>query len=70
MILFQWTFSITPILTVFFPGYDTGLVTQQEAQLSCLKIVDLYRAEEEIMNSGGENMLADCWEATLRFWLV
>jgi hypothetical protein len=48
-------FSITPVLTVFFPGNDTGPVTQKEAQLSCLKTIDLSTAQEETMNSGDEN---------------
>jgi hypothetical protein len=48
-------FSITPVLTVFSPGNGTGPVTQNEAQLSCLKTIDLSTAQEETKDSGKEN---------------
>lgn len=38
-------FGVTPILTVFFPGNGSGsLVSQSEAQLTCLKAIDLTTA--------------------------
>lgn len=44
-------FSITPILTVFFPGDGNGsLVSQPEAQLTCVKAVDLTTASNATLN--------------------
>lgn len=42
-------FSITPILTVFFPGNGTA-VSKSEAQLTCLKTIDLTTASAATMS--------------------
>lgn len=40
-------FGVTPILTVFFPGAGNSLVSGQEAQLTCLKTMDLTTASNK-----------------------
>ncbi|KAK4244328.1 hypothetical protein C7999DRAFT_35329 [Corynascus novoguineensis] len=47
-------FSITPILTVFFPGEgDESLVSEPVAHLTCLKIIDLTTASNETKSPHG-----------------
>ncbi|KAK4101896.1 hypothetical protein N658DRAFT_485766 [Parathielavia hyrcaniae] len=49
-------FSVTPILTVFFPGNGgNSLVSQAEAQLSCLKAVNLTTTNNVTLNPGVGN---------------
>ena len=44
-------FSITPILTVVFPGDgNSSVVSQPEAQLTCLKTIDLTTASAATMS--------------------
>lgn len=50
-------FSITPILTVFFPSDgNSTVVSKPEAHLTCLKTIDLTTASNATMtpNDGGE----------------
>ncbi|KAK4156603.1 hypothetical protein C8A00DRAFT_30571 [Chaetomidium leptoderma] len=48
-------FSITPVLTVFFPGNKTdGLVSKSEAQLTCLKAIDLTTASNATKTPDGD----------------
>ena len=52
-------FSITPILTVFFPGNGSnGLVSAQEAQLTCLKAIDLTTASNATQSPDGGDSAA------------
>ncbi len=46
-------FSITPILTVFFPG--SGVVSETQAQLTCLKALSETTASEDTKSSTDEN---------------
>jgi hypothetical protein len=49
-------FSITPILTVFFPGDGNGsLISQPEAQLTCVKAIDLTTASNATRSPTDEN---------------
>ena len=49
-------FGVTPILTVFFPGNGSGsLVSQPEAQLTCLKAIDLTTASNATSSSTDTN---------------
>lgn len=49
-------FSITPILTVFFPGDgNSSVVAEPAAQLTCLKTVDLTTASNETMSNEDKN---------------
>jgi hypothetical protein len=52
-------FSITPILTVFFPGNGSdNLVSAQEASLTCLKAIDLTTASNETRTTEGGDSAA------------
>jgi hypothetical protein len=52
-------FSITPILTVLFPGNGSdNLVSAQEASLTCLKAIDLTTASEETQSPDGGDSAA------------
>jgi len=49
-------FSITPILTVFFPGGgNSSLVSQPEAQLTCVKAIDLTTASNATQSPNDQN---------------
>lgn len=50
-------FSITPILTVFFPQNQSNaaVVHQPEAQLTCLKAVDGTDASNKTANDGAKD---------------
>ncbi len=49
-------FGITPILTVFFPGSGSGsLVSQVEAQLTCVKTIDSTTASNATVSSNDKN---------------
>jgi len=49
-------FSITPILTVFFPGDgNSSLVSQPEAQLTCVKAIDLTTASNATQSPNDQN---------------
>ncbi|KAK0744363.1 hypothetical protein B0T21DRAFT_407474 [Apiosordaria backusii] len=49
-------FGVTPILTVFFPGDDNRTtVSQPDAQLTCVKTIDLTTASNATMTPSGEN---------------
>jgi len=46
--------AVTPILTVFFPHSNgSAVATQPEAQLTCLKAIDMNEATLATMNPGG-----------------
>ncbi|KAK4194332.1 hypothetical protein QBC40DRAFT_302227 [Triangularia verruculosa] len=48
-------FGVTPILTVFFPGDDNDtIVSQPEAQLTCVKAIDLTTAYNATSAPSGE----------------
>ena len=49
-------FGVTPILTVFFSGNGSGsLVSQSEAQLTCVKTIDLTTASNATTSSTDTN---------------
>ncbi|KAG7285973.1 hypothetical protein NEMBOFW57_008269 [Staphylotrichum longicolle] len=49
-------FSITPILTVFFPGNgNSSLVSRPEAQLTCVKTIDLTTASNATQSPTDNN---------------
>ena len=49
-------FGVTPILTVFFPGNGSGsLVSQPEAQLTCVKTIDLTTASNNNISPSAAN---------------
>lgn len=50
-------FSITPILTLFFPqnGSNASILRQPEAQLTCLKAVDGTDAENRTASNGAND---------------
>jgi hypothetical protein len=52
-------YSITPILTVFFPSNgSSGLVSQFEAQLTCVKAIDLSTASNDTLGQGNKGNAA------------
>jgi hypothetical protein len=52
-------FSVTPILTVFFPGNGNGsLVSRPEAQLTCLKAMDLTTASNSTQSQSDKGNAA------------
>jgi hypothetical protein len=52
-------FSVTPILTVFFPGNgNDSLVSQPEAQLTCLKAMELTTASNVTQSQGDKGNAA------------
>ncbi|KAK3303633.1 uncharacterized protein B0T15DRAFT_439329 [Chaetomium strumarium] len=64
-------FSLTPILTVFFPGNgSSNLVSQSEAYLTCVRPIDLTTASNATHNDGRENVATrHLGGSVLAFWV-
>ncbi|KFA65043.1 hypothetical protein S40285_10328 [Stachybotrys chlorohalonatus IBT 40285] len=61
----DWSYTIYPILTVFFPGNGT-LITEVESQLTCMKAIDGNSARNATMSPGDEGSATSLkWSAAL-----